>query len=166
MTRLTLSQPAQFEAGIPKMRIEEAAARTQARIDSGRQTIVGVNKYRAADEATIEILRVDNDSVRRQQLDKLARLRGERDEAKVQAALTALTEGARGGGQPNSAQGGGVKADLQQVEMTLDEAERVLEKAKEELAAHPADGGKQRAVKRAERSRSVISSTPPRGARM
>ena len=87
-----------IDAGIPKMRIEEAAARTQARIDSGAQTIVGVNKYRAADEATIEILRVDNDSVRRQQLDKLARLRGERDEAKVQAALTALTEGARGGG--------------------------------------------------------------------
>jgi methylmalonyl-CoA mutase len=87
-----------IDAGIPKMRIEEAAARTQARIDSGAQTIVGVNKYRAADEATIEILRVDNDSVRRQQLEKLKRLRAERDEAKVQAALTALTDGARGDG--------------------------------------------------------------------
>ena len=87
-----------IDAGVPKMRIEEAAARTQARIDSGAQTIVGVNKYRVADEASIEILRVDNDSVRRQQLDKLARLRGERDEAQVQASLTALTEGAKGDG--------------------------------------------------------------------
>ncbi|MBU1173825.1 MAG: methylmalonyl-CoA mutase [Alphaproteobacteria bacterium] len=87
-----------IEAGIPKMRIEEAAARTQARIDAGTQTIVGVNKYRAADEAKIEILRVDNDSVRRQQLAKLVRLRAERDEEKVQASLAALTEGARGGG--------------------------------------------------------------------
>ncbi|MFT7575413.1 MAG: methylmalonyl-CoA mutase [Alphaproteobacteria bacterium] len=87
-----------IEAGIPKMHIEEAAARTQARIDSGTQTIVGVNKYRAADEATIEILRVDNDSVRRQQLDKLERLRAERDNAKVAASLNALTDGARGDG--------------------------------------------------------------------
>ena len=87
-----------IEAGIPKMRIEEAAARTQARIDLGTQTIVGVNKYRASDEAKIEILRVDNDSVRRQQLDKLTRLRAERDEAKVQASLKALTDGARGNG--------------------------------------------------------------------
>ncbi|MFY0614406.1 MAG: cobalamin-dependent protein, partial [Hyphomicrobiaceae bacterium] len=87
-----------IEAGIPKMRIEEAAARTQARIDSGAQTIVGVNKYRVADEASIEILRVDNDSVRRQQLDKLQRLRAERDDAKVQASLKALTDGARADG--------------------------------------------------------------------
>ena len=87
-----------IDAGIPKMRIEEAAARTQARIDSGAQTIVGVNKYRSADEATIEILKVDNDSVRHQQLDKLERLRTERDETQIKAALTALTEGARGGG--------------------------------------------------------------------
>jgi len=87
-----------IDKGIPKMRIEEAAARTQARIDAGDQTIVGVNKYRAADEATIEILKVDNDSVRRQQLDKLARLRAERDEDKVKASLKALTEGAHGSG--------------------------------------------------------------------
>jgi methylmalonyl-CoA mutase len=87
-----------IDAGIPKMRIEEAAARTQARIDSGEQTIVGVNKYRAADEATIEILRVDNDSVRRQQLDKLERLRAERDEATVKAKLAALTAGAKADG--------------------------------------------------------------------
>ncbi len=85
-------------AGIPKMRIEEAAARTQARIDSGRQTIVGVNKYRVNDEATIDILKVDNKSVREQQIAKLQRLRGERDEKVTQAALAALTEGARGNG--------------------------------------------------------------------
>jgi methylmalonyl-CoA mutase len=83
-------------AGIPKMRIEEAAARTQARIDSGKQTIVGVNKYRVTDEAEIEILKVDNKSVREQQIAKLQRLRGERDEKAVQAALQALTEGAAG----------------------------------------------------------------------
>ncbi|MFI7870694.1 methylmalonyl-CoA mutase family protein, partial [Streptomyces salinarius] len=70
-----------IEAGIPKLRIEEAAARAQARIDSGRQTIVGVNKYRADDEMAIELLRVDNGNVRRLQIDKLKRLRAERDEA-------------------------------------------------------------------------------------
>ena len=84
-------------AGIPKMRIEEAAARTQARIDSGRQTIVGVNKYRVENEAQIDILKVDNAKVREQQLAKLARLKGERNAAEVQAALNALTEGAKGG---------------------------------------------------------------------
>ncbi|MBI1651226.1 methylmalonyl-CoA mutase [Hyphomicrobium sulfonivorans] len=83
-------------AGIPKMRIEEAAARTQARIDSGKQTIVGVNKYRVTDEAEIEILKVDNKAVREQQIAKLERLRAERNEQEVQAALTALTEGAAG----------------------------------------------------------------------
>jgi len=83
-------------AGIPKMRIEEAAARTQARIDSGKQTIVGVNKYRVSDEAEIDILKVDNKSVREQQIAKLERLRGERNEKEVQAALQALTEGAAG----------------------------------------------------------------------
>ena len=82
-------------AGIPKMRIEEAAARTQARIDSGRQTIVGVNKFRVSNEAEIELLKVDNAKVREQQLAKLARLKGERDAAEVSAALNALTEGAK-----------------------------------------------------------------------
>jgi len=84
-------------AGIPKMRIEEAAARTQARIDSGRQTIVGVNKFRVSSEAELDILRVDNGKVREQQLAKLARLKGERDAVEVSAALNALTEGAKGG---------------------------------------------------------------------
>ncbi|MGI9426640.1 MAG: methylmalonyl-CoA mutase [Hyphomicrobiaceae bacterium] len=87
-----------IDAGIPKMRIEEAAARTQARIDSGNQTIVGVNKYRAADEASIEILRVDNNAVRTRQLEKLARLRAERDEDLVRKTLHDLTEGAKSDG--------------------------------------------------------------------
>src|SRR5262249_53234685 len=85
-------------AGIPKMRIEEAAARTQARIDSGAQTIVGVNRYRAATEAKIEILKVDNRRVREAQIAKIARLKSERDPAGVDKALAALTEGARGNG--------------------------------------------------------------------
>jgi methylmalonyl-CoA mutase len=85
-------------AGIPKLRIEEAAARTQARIDAGRQTIVGVNKYRVVDEAKLEFLKVDNNSVRGQQLAKLDRLKAERDPAVVNAALAALTEGAKGSG--------------------------------------------------------------------
>ncbi len=85
-------------AGVPKLRIEEAAARTQARIDSGRQTIVGVNKFKPIDEAQIEILKVDNASVRGQQIAKLARLKAERDAAAVKAALDALTAGARGNG--------------------------------------------------------------------
>jgi methylmalonyl-CoA mutase len=79
------------------MRIEEAAARTQARIDSGRQTIVGVNKYRVSNEAEIDILRVDNAKVREQQLAKIARLKAARDPALAAAALDALTEGAKSG---------------------------------------------------------------------
>jgi len=86
-----------IEAGIPKMRIEEAAARTQARIDAGRQTIVGVNKYRVDDPDNVEILKVDNARVRRGQLEKLARLRAERDPAAVQAALARLTRSAETG---------------------------------------------------------------------
>ncbi len=85
-------------AGIPKMRIEEAAARTQARIDSGRQTIVGVNKLKVEGDSGIEFLKVDNARVREQQVAKLKRLRAERNEAEVKAALAALTDGARGAG--------------------------------------------------------------------
>ncbi len=87
-----------IDAGIPKLRIEEAAAKTQARIDSGQQTVVGVNKYRPLNDPPIDVLKVDNSSVRAQQIEKLKRLREERDEAKCQAALAALTEGARGNG--------------------------------------------------------------------
>ena len=85
-------------AGIPKMRIEEASARTQARIDSGAQTIVGVNKYRVTDQAEIEVLKVDNKSVRESQIAKLQRLKAERDPKAVAAALNAVTEAAKTGG--------------------------------------------------------------------
>src|SRR5262252_8825316 len=84
-------------AGIPKMRIEEAAARTQARIDCGAQTIVGVNKFPVADEAKIEVLRVDNRAVRESQIAKLTRLKSERDPSAVDAALAALAATARSG---------------------------------------------------------------------
>jgi len=86
-----------IEAGMPKIRIEEAAARTQARIDSGRQTVVGVNKYKPTDEKAIEILKVDNAAVRASQIEKLQRLRAERDEAEVRIALAALTNAAETG---------------------------------------------------------------------
>mgnify|MGYP003630587251 FL=1 len=86
-----------IEAGIPKMRIEEAAARTQARIDSGRQTLVGVNKYRVTDDRPVDVLQVDNAEVRRQQIAKLERLRAERDNAAVESTLTALTQAAGSG---------------------------------------------------------------------
>lgn len=81
-----------IETGIPKMRIEEAAARTQARIDSGSQKIVGVNEYRLDKEAPIDILEVDNTAVRKQQIERLEQLRANRNEADVQKALAAITE--------------------------------------------------------------------------
>src|SRR5256714_1402914 len=88
-----------IEAGIPKLRIEEAAAKAQGRIDSGAQSIIGVNKYRPTDEKPIDVLKVDNSAVRALQLDKLARLKAERDPKEVEAALAALTRAAdRGNG--------------------------------------------------------------------
>lgn len=84
-----------IETGLPKMRIEEAAARTQARIDSGVQTIVGVNKYRLEKEDPIDILEIDNTAVRIQQIERINDLRGKRDEAAVKEALAAITECAR-----------------------------------------------------------------------
>jgi methylmalonyl-CoA mutase len=87
-----------IEAGVPKLRIEEASAKTQARIDAGKQAVIGVNKYRPTDEAPIEILKVENSTVRRLQIDKLKRLRGERNQKDVDAALAALTRAAGGEG--------------------------------------------------------------------
>lgn len=86
-----------IDAGLPKLRIEEAAARTQARIDSGRQPVIGVNKYRPQADEPIEVLKVDNSAVRAQQLDKLRRLRADRDGEAVRQALENLTKGAAGG---------------------------------------------------------------------
>ena len=85
-----------IDAGIPKRRIEEAAARTQARIDAGEQVVVGVNRFRPENEPPLETLKVDNGAVRAAQVERLALLRRERDTGAVEAALTALTEGARG----------------------------------------------------------------------
>ncbi len=81
-----------IETGIPKMRIEESSARTQARIDSGEQKIIGVNEYRLAKEAPIDILAVDNTAVRESQVKRLQELRANRDEAAVKKALAAITE--------------------------------------------------------------------------
>ncbi|GAA0388353.1 methylmalonyl-CoA mutase [Brevundimonas terrae] len=85
-----------IEAGIPKLRIEESAAKTQARIDTGQQTLVGVNKYINPLTDDIPMLKVDNAEVRARQIEKLERLKAERNDAEVEAALNALTEGARG----------------------------------------------------------------------
>ena len=86
-----------INTGLPKMRIEEAAARRQARIDSGNETIVGVNKYQLAEEAPIDILEVDNTAVRDEQVAQLEKIRAERDSAKVTASLNALTAAAKEG---------------------------------------------------------------------
>jgi methylmalonyl-CoA mutase len=84
-----------IQAGIPKLRIEEAAARTQARIDSGKQTVVGLNKYRPTTPDQIEVLKVDNTAVREAQIASLEQLRSQRDSSRVEFALSALTEAAR-----------------------------------------------------------------------
>jgi methylmalonyl-CoA mutase len=86
-----------IEAGIPKLRIEEAAARTQARIDAGVQSVIGVNKHRPEREPPLDVLKVDNSTVRRLQVDKLGRLKRERDAAQVEAKLDALTRCAKTG---------------------------------------------------------------------
>ena len=86
------------EAGLPKLRIEEAAARAQARIDSGRQPVIGLNKYRLAEEEQLDVLKIDNSAVRAEQAEKLARLRSSRDPDAVRSALDALTNAAAGDG--------------------------------------------------------------------
>ncbi|HQR52478.1 MAG TPA: methylmalonyl-CoA mutase, partial [Burkholderiales bacterium] len=86
-----------IEAGIPKLRIEEAAARTQARIDSGRQTVVGVNKFLLDEKEDVPVLKVDNQQVRTQQIAQLSQLRGARDEKVAQEKLHALTQAAERG---------------------------------------------------------------------
>ena len=88
-----------IEAGIPKLRIEEAAARKQARIDSGQDIIVGVNKYRLEKEDPLHILDVDNQMVRKQQIERLEQIKATRDNAKVAECLAKLTESAKNGGE-------------------------------------------------------------------
>jgi methylmalonyl-CoA mutase len=112
-----------IEAGIPKLRIEEAAAKTQARIDGGQQAIIGVNRYRPENEAAIDVLKVDNASVRTQQLDKLARLKAERDEQAVQAALAALRNGAASEGNllDLSVKAARAKATVGEISMAMEQ---------------------------------------------
>ncbi len=112
-----------IEAGIPKMRIEEAAARTQARIDSGRQTVVGVNKYQLGTEDKIDVLKVENAEVRKSQIEKLNRLRAERNEADTMAALDALTEAAKtenGNLLDLAVKAGRAKATVGEISMALE----------------------------------------------
>ncbi len=113
-----------IETGIPKMRIEEAAARKQARIDGGKDIIVGVNLYKVKDDTHMEILDVDNTKVRTQQIERLKKLRAERDNSKVEAALNALTEAA-GSGTGNLLELAVVAAECR---CTLGEISNALEK--------------------------------------
>ena len=112
-----------IEASIPKLRIEEAAAKTQARIDAGVQSVIGVNKYKPKSEAQIDVLKVDNSTVRTLQLDKLARLRKERDPKAVETALTALTNGATQGGNLLA-----LAVDAARAKATVGEISSALEK--------------------------------------
>jgi methylmalonyl-CoA mutase len=112
-----------IDAGIPKLRIEEAAARTQARIDSGRQPVIGVNKYRLEEAEQIDVLKVDNAGVRAQQLEKLRRLREERDENATQDALRRLTAGAEADGNLLE-----LAVDAARAKATVGEISEALEK--------------------------------------
>ncbi|MDT0201972.1 methylmalonyl-CoA mutase [Nocardioides sp. AE5] len=121
---------AAIEQGIPKMRIEEAAARTQARIDSGAQQVIGVNTYRLAAEDPLDVLKVDNDNVYRQQIAKLERLRAERNQADVDAALEALTNSAERGAAKGSLDGNllALAVDAARAKATVGEISEALEK--------------------------------------
>jgi methylmalonyl-CoA mutase len=113
-----------IEAGIPKLRIEEAAARTQARIDSGRQSVIGVNKYRPEVDEEISVLKVDNRAVREGQIAKLERLRAERDPDEVQRCLDALTAAADDPSQNLLA----LAVDAARAKATVGEISEALEK--------------------------------------
>nr|WP_238993235.1 methylmalonyl-CoA mutase [Nocardioides caldifontis] len=119
-----------IEAGIPKMRIEEAAARTQARIDSGLQAVVGVNTYRPAEVDELDVLKVDNAAVLASQVAKLERLRAERDPDAVRRALAALTEAAERGGSDGSMESNLLKlsVDAARAKATVGEISEALEK--------------------------------------
>jgi methylmalonyl-CoA mutase len=120
-----------IEQGIPKMRIEEAAARTQARIDSGSQKVIGVNTYRLAVEDKLDVRRVDNDDVYRQQIAKLERLRAERDDDEVRRTLEALTRSAEQGPPPSGSLDGNLLSlavDAARAKATVGEISDALEK--------------------------------------
>jgi methylmalonyl-CoA mutase len=119
-----------IEQGIPKMRIEEAAARTQARIDSGAQKVIGVNTYRLAEEDPLEVLKVDNNDVYKQQLAKLERLREERNDDDVRRALDALTKSAEAGSTHGSLEGNllALAVDAARAKATVGEISEAVEK--------------------------------------
>ncbi len=120
-----------IEEGIPKMRVEEAAARTQARIDSGQQTVVGVNTYRLRDEDPLEVLKVDNAAVYSAQVAKLERLRAERNDDDVRRALEALTNSAERGASKDGSLDGNLLAlavDAARAKATVGEISDALEK--------------------------------------
>ena len=113
-----------IEAGIPKLRIEEAAAKTQARIDAGAQSVIGVNKYAPIDERPIEVLKIDNSAVRSRQIEKLQRLKAERDPAVLHDAVDALTRAAdRGNGNLLA-----LAVDAARAKATVGEISTALEK--------------------------------------
>ena len=113
-----------IEAGIPKLRIEEAAAKTQARIDAGVQSVIGVNKYAPIDERPIEVLKIDNSAVRSRQIEKLQRLKAERDPAALHEAVDALTRAAdRGNGNLLA-----LAVDAARAKATVGEISSALEK--------------------------------------
>jgi methylmalonyl-CoA mutase len=107
-----------IDDGIPKLRIEEAAARTQARIDSGAQTVIGINKYQVDEDQEIEVLKVENSRVRAEQIAKLEQLRADRDPAAVEAALAELTRAAQGDGR----RGGGSEGEGNLLALAIDAA--------------------------------------------
>ena len=118
-----------IEAGLPKMRIEEAAARKQARIDSGKDIIVGVNKYKPDSEKPLELLEVDNKAVREAQVAQLERIKAERDTEKVQQALAAITEAcSQQGGMDNSTNLLALAIEAARVRATLGEISYAMEK--------------------------------------
>ncbi|MGI8677901.1 MAG: methylmalonyl-CoA mutase [Jatrophihabitans sp.] len=121
-----------IDAGLPKLRIEEAAARTQARIDSGRQPVIGVNKYRLAEEDPLDVLKINNADVRREQAEKLERLREDRDSAEVEAKLDALTQAAGSDGTASGRDSSGnlltLAIDAARAKATVGEISDALEK--------------------------------------
>ena len=113
-----------IEAGLPKRRIEEAAARTQARIDTGEQAVIGVNRYRPEGPDELATLKVDNAAVRERQIEKLNRLKAERDSTEVEQKLLALTEGARSGANllALSVEAARAKATVGEISLALEKA--------------------------------------------
>ena len=114
-----------IEQGLPKMRIEEAAARTQARIDSGKQTVVGVNKFRLDQEDDVDVLKVDNSAVRKSQIERLQKLKNERNNEAVTQSLEALTHAASSGGGNLL----GLAVDAARAKATVGEISDAMEKA-------------------------------------